>query len=140
MSILRTHSSNWQLSIVKGSFNICAKYFALFLAAATLVSCGGDKKPDAILSHEQMAAVLVEMYIMEEKVSRMGLRSDSATQVMKLLEGDIATKAGVADSLWKKSYIWYTNRPQELQTIYAIAIDSLQLREQRADVVSPLRQ
>lgn len=120
---------------MKGFYTTATRYAAIVLAAWTVVSCGSDKKPDDVLTREQMATVLIDLYITEEKVSRLRLKTDSATRVMRYFENTILTGADVSDSIWRKSYNWYAHRPQELQAVYAIVIDSLHLREQRTDMV-----
>lgn len=137
MSILRTHSGNRQLSTVKGFYITATRFAAIVLAAWMIVSCGSDKKPDDVLTREQMANVLIDLYITEEKVSRLRLRTDSATRVMRYFENTILSQADVSDTVWRRSYNWYAHRPQELQAVYAIVIDSLHLREQRTDMVPP---
>jgi hypothetical protein len=92
-----------------------------------------ERKPDGILSHQEMVKVMTELYINEEKVSRMGLSPDSAVTLFHLMKGKIFESTGVPDSVFKRSLDYYLDRPPETEMIYSILIDSLQLREQRMD-------
>lgn len=105
----------------------------IFLSLALVFSCGkADKKPDDILSQEEMVKVLAEIYIAEEKVNSLALSRDSAAQVFDLVQDKVFSTMGVPDSVFKRSIDYYTDRPRELEKIYGVLIDSLQLREQRA--------
>lgn len=98
----------------------------------TLFGCGNADRPENILSRDEMVRVLTEVYIAEEKVNRLGLTHDSAVKVFDHIEPLILEKAGVTDSLFRPSLDYYTDRPREMQLIYTAVVDSLQVREQRA--------
>lgn len=119
---------------MRGFVYHCGILATVLTATALLWGCGGNDRPDDILTQGEVVDVLEEVYIVEEKVSRLGLKVDSATLVTRLMTSKVIERMGIADSTWKKSYVWYANRPEELQTIYAMLIDSLQLREQRSDI------
>ena len=80
--------------------------------------------------------VLSEVYILEEKISRLNLPADSSQQIFDLLKGQVFEANGVQDSIFKKSFDYYMDHPLEMEAIYTTLVDSLQLREQR----SPYRQ
>lgn len=104
-------------------------------------SCqSNEKKPADVLSQNEMVKVLAEIYITEEKVARLSLSADSAAQVFDLLEDRIFEKLQVPDSVFRKSLNYYTDRPAEMDKIYGVLIDSLQLREQRAPQNLPVVQ
>ena len=74
---------------------------------------------------------LIEIYLAEQKVSRLGLKIDSAEQVFDSLRARGFKKTGVQDSVFKKSFDYYLERPKEMELIYTALVDSLQLMEQR---------
>jgi hypothetical protein len=118
---------------VKGILKFMGTKCGIFLSLALVFSCGqADQKPDDILSQEEMVKVLAEIYIAEEKVNSLALSRDSAAQVFDLVQDRVFSDTGVPDSVFKKSIDYYTDRPQELEKIYGVLVDSLQLREQRA--------
>ncbi len=74
---------------------------------------------------------------MEAKVSNIPVNRDSTLKIASYLETLTFDKLGIADSVFKKSYDYYLDRPNEMEKIYTVLIDSLNLREQRSG--SPMR-
>lgn len=98
-----------------------------------LVCCQqAEEKPVGILPRQDMVRVLSELYILEEKVARLSLPADSAQKVFELLRYNVFKDAGVPDSVFKKSFDYYMDHPIEMEKVYSVLVDSLQLREQRA--------
>lgn len=104
-------------------------------AFAVLAGCE-EKRPEAILSKDQMVQVMGDIYITEEKVNQLGLPRDSTKQVFSAIGQKIFEHAGMRDSVFKKSFDYYMERPKEMELIYTALVDTLQLREQRAPVSS----
>lgn len=104
------------------------------LAGVVLLSCGKEKKPANILSHEEMAGVIVDVYLAEARLNGMLMKRDSAKQVFKPFEERLLSKKGIQDSTLKKSYQYYLDHSDELEQIYDSVIDTLSLREQRAKI------
>jgi hypothetical protein len=103
----------------------------IILIIVVLCSCGKKQRPPDVLSEEQMVKVMAEIYIAEERINRLGLRTDSATKVFKAMEGRIFEKTGVPDSVFRKSLNYYSEHPKQMEVIYTALVDSLNLREQR---------
>ena len=98
-------------------------------------SCGdGKSKKDEVLTHGQMTQALIEVYLAEQKVNRFGIPRDSAEIHFRKLSPKIFEKFGVSDTLFKKSFNHYMDRPGELELIYTAVVDSLSLMEQRLQV------
>lgn len=104
------------------------------MISAGLVSCGGDEPPEGILSKKQMVRILSEIYLAEDKTTRLSLQRDSSLQVFDTLQSKIFKKMSTSDTVFKKSLDYYWNRPEEMEQIYEILIDSLNLREQRTSL------
>ena len=101
------------------------------------ISCGeGDKDTQPILSRAQMVKALTEIYLAEQKVNRLGLPRDSATAEFDRFKHVIFKKVGVSDSIFKRSFNYYMDRPVEMEKIYSTLVDSLSLMEQRLDAPS----
>ena len=79
-----------------------------------------------------MVRVMEEIYIAEEKVNQLVLARDSANEVFSVMGAKVFENAALTDSVFKKSFDYYMERPQEMELIYTALVDSLQLREQRA--------
>lgn len=99
-----------------------------FLAA---VSCVYERPPEGVLTRDQMVAMLEEIYIAEEKTNRLALKRDSAEQVFSYFKTRIFEDAGTTDSVFRRSFNYYMDRPRQMELIYTALVDSLQLREQR---------
>lgn len=96
-----------------------------------MISCG-EVRPDEVLSKEEMVRVLEELYIAEEKVNQLALSRDSARKVFEALRPKVFESAAISDTVFRKSFDYYMERPRELELIYTALVDTLQLSEQRA--------
>jgi len=124
---------------VKGTLKSQMRQLITAALCIAALSCNKlDEKPaPGILSHAEMVTVLQEIYIAEEKVNRLALPRDSATQVFGLMEVKVYEKTGVDDSVFRVSLNYYLAHPKQLEKIYAAVLDSLQLREQKASARIP---
>ena len=104
----------------------------LFLAGFAAVFSCGERKPEGILSKGEMVQIMEELYIAEEKVNYLALSRDSAKMVAEVMDSKVFERAGVNDSIFKRSFDYYMERPKEMELIYTALVDTLQLREQRA--------
>jgi hypothetical protein len=85
-----------------------------------------------------MVHALMNVYITEQKVTALTLSRDSSAVLFKKLNERLLDSLHVQDSVLKKSYNYYLDRPLQLEQIYTALVDSLNLREQRA-VSGPAR-
>lgn len=99
-------------------------------------SCGLSRRerPEGVLSHAQMAAVLTEFYLQEAVVQGFNVGSDSAVVLMEEFASRYSVKSGIPDSLFSISLEYYLQHPKEFGVIHDAVIDTLALREQRARV------
>ena len=97
-----------------------------------LISCGRPKAPEGILTQPEMVKALMDIYLAEEKVNRLGLQRESATELFDSLKVRTFKKLELSDSTFKRSLNYYVGRPKEMELIYSALVDSLQLREQKA--------
>lgn len=109
-------------------------FLAVALFAA-LISCSPEK-PEDILPQEEMVQIMEEIYIAEEKVNHLALSRDSAKIIFKVMSEEVFEDAQVSDSLFKKSFDYYMERPKDMERIYTALVDSLQLREQRTPLTT----
>lgn len=123
---------NRYLLTVKG-FQKKLALLAVFGTVVLVLSCQDrTTAPENLLPKDKMVAVLMDVYIAEQKVGRLGLAPDSATQVFVLMEKKIFETHEVSDSAFRQTLKYYTDHSEELGNIYGGVIDSLVLREQRA--------
>ena len=108
-------------------------YFIFFAFLFCGTSCGAKRgKEQGILSQPEMVHALMNVYITEQKVTVLSLPRDSSAVLFKKLNDRMLDSLNVQDSVLKKSYNYYLDRPLELEEIYTALVDSLNLREQRA--------
>ena len=115
---------------MKGLNHILRTFF-LLVTVVWMVSCGG-KRPDGILSRQEMVQVMEELYLAEEKVNHLTLSRDSSKKVFEHMGRKVFESAAISDTIFKKSFDYYMERPREMELIYTALVDTLQLREQRA--------
>ncbi len=106
--------------------------FVLAGSITLLTSCGGDERPKGVLSEKQMVNVMTELYLSEEKVNKLAIPYDSIKELFPLFSERAFRKAGVSDTVFRKSLDYYMSQPQKLENIYTILVDSLNLKAQRA--------
>lgn len=109
-------------------------FLILLLGVVLLPACRKNTRPKGVLSEQQMVKVLTELYIQEEKVGRLGIRYDSSLLVMNQLKSKVFEQEGVSDADFDKSLYYYWDRPKELERIYDIMIDSMNLRVQKMSI------
>ncbi len=104
----------------------------LAIAAICLLSgCGRNHTPSDILTEQEMAQLLIEIYLAEAKVLELHVSRDSAERVFVAYEQRLFEKMDVPEPKYKKSYQYYLDNPKRLERIYTAVVDSLNLREQR---------
>jgi len=112
--------------------------FLLVLIAGVWLAPAGcsntERVPHEVLSKEEMVKVLSDIYIAEEKLNQASISRDSGRQVFEKMKGKVFEKAGVSDSVFKKSLDYYMANPREMELIYTALVDSLNLDEQRESV------
>ena len=131
MSIFGTRIEIRPYKTVKPSNDFFRSIFILLTALAWMTSCG-EKRPEGILSKQQMVQIMEEIYIAEEKVNHLALPRDSAKGVAASMTAKVFEEAAVNDTIFRQSFDYYMERPQEMELIYTALVDTLQLREQRA--------
>ena len=95
-----------------------------------------EQRPANVLSKPEMVKALSDMYLMEERVNRLGLPRDSAEQVAKIFTAKLFAEKSLSDSTFKRSVDYYLSHPQEMEDVYAALVDSLNLHEQRLNIKS----
>lgn len=96
-------------------------------------ACGESSKPEGILTEKQMVNVMTELYLAEEKANRLAIPYDSIKEVFPLFSAKAFEKTGITDSTFRRSLDYYMSKPEQLENIYTILVDSLNLKAQRAD-------
>jgi len=123
-----------RLSLTNGNTIAMRGVVIIFFGLVAFTACQDNEHSKEVLSHEEMVKVLSELYITEEKINRLGLPHDSAAKVFDYFHSKTFDKLGTTDSTFKRSLNYYMERPEEIEKIYSVMIDSLNLREQRLSI------
>lgn len=124
--------------MIQQPFSFFQRSFCLLLAFIVL-ACTSERKPDHVLSEEEMIRVLIQLYENEEKINRLNLRRDSAEKIFEIAKPIIFERIGVSDTTFSASMDYYGLQPVVLDKIYAVVVDSLNLREQKLNVSNPMQ-
>lgn len=117
------------------NINIKMRKLIYIIAILTIVSCSGkEHRPKGVIPHEKMALILSEIYLAEYKATHLGLKNDSAKEVLRHYELKIYEDHDTNDSIYKESFKYYLEHPDQLENIYDIVIDTVSLREQVLNV------
>lgn len=96
-----------------------------------LSACSKNKAPEGVLTEKEMVNVMTELYLAEEKANRLSIPSDSVRKIFPMFSARALEKAGVSDTVFRKSLNYYMDEPEKLENIYTILVDSLNLKAQR---------
>jgi hypothetical protein len=112
------------------------RFLIILLLSVSLLGLDGcsskPKRPAGVLSRRQMVEVLMEVYIAEAKVGRLGIAGDSADRVNEIFKKKVLAKTNLTDSVFRRSFNYYKDQPKDMELIYTALVDSLNLREQRS--------
>src|SRR5688572_26196448 len=111
--------------------------FILRGAICVLILCcsctDSDRDNKHILTREEMVKTMTEIYLAEQKINRLGLPRDSAEREFDHFKQVVFEKIDVSDSVFKRSFDYYMDRPKEMEIIFTALVDSLSLMEQRIE-------
>lgn len=104
----------------------------LVLLAVVLFSC--NKKNKTILNNEEMANVIFQVHILEEKVKEVGVQPyEEAQDVYEHYEEKLFDSLKITKSQYETSFNYYLDHPKEFNKIYASVIDTLKSLEKSAE-------
>lgn len=94
---------------------------------ATACTNPTDRKPAGLIEEGKMAEILTEVHMAEARVSRLSLTSlDSSQVAYEHMEKQIFKKFGVDTGAYRKSYVFYSSHPANMEVIYKQVTKSLQ--------------
>ena len=110
-------------------------FLAILLATGLILvagACGKSKRPAGVLSEREMSDLILEMYIAESKLTLLAKPADTAMAYFQPFEEAFLKKRNISRATLKESYRYYLDHPSEFEKIYDTVIDTLSLRERRA--------
>ncbi|MBP9187768.1 MAG: DUF4296 domain-containing protein [Bacteroidia bacterium] len=108
------------------------KYIFIAICVVMFSSCGNNTKnemPVNLLSQQQMEAVLYDMHLAEGLLSVEPSSADSTARRALGLYDLIYKKHQTNKQQFKESYMYYTNNPKLLDSVYTRIIERLSLQE-----------
>lgn len=105
------------------------KVVLLFISLVFLGACKKNKKPEFVLSEDQMVSVLIDIHITEGIASALPIKYDSSQVIYRLMEKDVFLKHEVSDSVFTQSMLYYLQDPTIMDELYARIVDSLSLKQ-----------
>jgi len=120
-----TKGSSWKAILV------------VVISLLSLYSCKKAGRPDDVLSQEELADLMVEFYLAEGKINSLGIQRDSAMKLFLPFEQSVMTKKKVSDETLSRTYRYYLDHPLEFEKVYDAVIDTLSLRETKANRIQP---
>lgn len=106
---------------------------SFLLCLCIVCGCKDNGPPPGVLSKEEYAALLVQVYLTEARLSQLPIPSDSAMRLYLAHEPELYARNGVTDSIAKITYQYYVSHPDEMEQVYAAVVDTLSFREQKAN-------
>lgn len=131
--------TNFEPFMSAGTINMIRGWRGWMLLTATvsivflLSSCQKQERPKGVLGQEEFARMLMDFYLVEARLSMVTPSRDSAMKLFVPFEDSLMRKFNVTEESMKKTYYWYLEHPEELGQVYDRVIDSLSIREHRAN-------
>lgn len=111
------------------------KHFLTFFLLA-IIGCKSEEIPEGILGIEEMTAILIDVHIAEGKISDLKQHPDTAAVILRHFEDEIFEKHNLEREVYIKSYQYHLTNIKSLQEIYTRVVDSLNVRNEVANINS----
>jgi len=105
------------------------KIFLAFLMILTFECAVKEKPPEGLMTQEEMIAFLIDLQIVEAKITTSRFPRDSIKFFFPNIEKELFKKHGIPDSIYFMSYQYYLKNIDQMEIIYTAVVDSLSLRE-----------
>ncbi len=108
------------------------RYSLLFFLAFILSCNNEDSEPPNLISEKEMAKILVDIHVIEARVSKMALSSlDTSTLINERLKLSLFKEYKTDSLTFNRSYQFYSTHPDYLERIYEDVVKQLQTREKK---------
>jgi Domain of unknown function (DUF4296) len=115
---------------------------SIILFCVLLINCTPDKTvtiPDTVLSKEKMAAVMVDIHLLEASMNVTGMnpkRIDLAGSSM-VLNIDLLKKHNITKQQFQDSFAFYSIHPALLSEVYQLVLNDLSKMQAEAQKTMP---
>ncbi len=103
-----------------------------FVLGIFMLACTRDARPPEVLDQQQMVTLLIDLYLAESRIALQNVPKDSGYKYFVPFEDSLLRAHALSDSVLRKSYEYYLDRPEQFERVYAAVVDSLNLRLQKA--------
>ncbi len=111
---------------------LAAAIFMVIYSGCSPKQASVDEK-NSILSQQELSSFLIEMYLAEARMEGRPLAVDSVIHLFVPYETKLLKKYNLTDSTLKLTYQYYLDHPKQMEQVYDVVIDSLNLREQQTN-------
>jgi hypothetical protein len=99
------------------------------IISIVLYSCSANnEKPDNILEKQKLAEVLIDIHLIEARTTQARLPRDSSISYFTYLKDSIFKLHNIDSATYRQSMIYYSENIREIDLIYEIVLDSLNLK------------
>jgi len=110
-------------------------YAALLLLSACGIKSSGPeiKKPEPLLSKEQMVLILTDLHLLEASVNLRNAQNQATSKKDTLLYSDIFKKHATSYEVFQQNFRYYASQPVVLSQLYDEVIIDLTRKEAEED-------
>jgi len=99
----------------------------------TLCCVSKPEVPADVMSKEAMVSYLIDIHILEGKVTQLVIPRDSTELLYRFFEDRLKTEHNLNDSIYMQSLEFYYGHPELMEEIYSAVLDSLSLYERMSE-------
>lgn len=107
------------------------KIYILLINVIVGFACTSTEHTEKVLSKSIMIDLLIETHLLEGKIDKLNLKKDSAAMVFNTLQNDLFVDRQVDKKFFEKSFIYYLEEVNQMDAIYAVVVDSLNVIQKR---------
>jgi Domain of unknown function (DUF4296) len=118
--------------------NNSMKTLLLLLCIGLLLACGGDPNPpDNVLPEDKMEKLLVDIHLLEARISKLNIVSvDSTTVLTENLKKKVFIKHQTDSSAYNRSYRFYSSYPSYFEPMYENVVKELEKQSKKGKVAN----
>ena len=107
------------------------KIYILLINVIVAYACTTTRPQEEVLSKSDMIALLIDTHLLEGKIEKLNLKRDSAAMVFNTLQLDLLKEHKIEKEFYEKSFVHYLDNVKQMDEIYAIVVDSLNVIQKR---------
>jgi hypothetical protein len=117
--------------VKRPSYRLSGLLALVLLFAAACQRPEEPARPAQLLTKEQMVVLLADLHVLEAQVENSRLSNDSARALYLAQQKELIWRREIDDSVFYRSYRYYSIHGKDLDEIYNVVLDTLSQREYR---------